>query len=99
MECEPVCVIETTQVHVSPFEEVSEAFAAAEGEGDGSLKYWRDAHWPYFARECRRIGRAPDARMPVVCERFALIYRRGGPEMAPTPPTLGAPRRSRGAPR
>lgn len=70
---EPVCVIETRQVDVTPFEEVSEEFAAVEGEGDGSLDYWRKAHWPYFTRECARIGREPDRRMPVVCERFAVV--------------------------
>ena len=71
---EPVCVIETAQVDVHAFEDVSEAFAADEGEGDGSLGYWREAHWPYFSRECRRIARTPDPRMPVVCERFAVVY-------------------------
>ena len=71
---EPVCVIETTQVDVRPFEEVDGAFAAAEGEGDGTLAYWRRAHWPFFTRECERIGRTPDARMPVICERFAVVF-------------------------
>jgi len=71
---EPVCVIETTAVDVEPFDEVSEAFAAAEGEGDGSLAYWRRAHWRYFTRECERIGRTPDAHMPVLCERFAVVF-------------------------
>lgn len=71
---QPVCVIETAQVDVTPFADVDAAFAAAEGEGDGSLGYWRNAHWPYFARECARIGRTPDVRMPVVCERFVVVY-------------------------
>jgi hypothetical protein len=38
-----------------PFEEVSEEFAAIEGEGDGSLRYWREVHWTYFGRVCKRI--------------------------------------------
>jgi uncharacterized protein YhfF len=71
---EPVCVIETTHVDVRAFEDVSEEFAAAEGEGDGTLQYWRDAHWVYFTRECQRIGRAPDLRMPVICERFDVVF-------------------------
>ena len=71
----PQCVIETRCVDIVPYEEVSADFAATEGEGDGSLRYWREAHWAYFGRECRRIGREPDARMPVVCERFAVVYR------------------------
>ena len=71
----PVCVIETTRVEIHPYDEVDEAFAAAEGEGDGSLRYWREAHWQFFSRECQRIGRTPDVKMPVVCERFAVVYR------------------------
>jgi hypothetical protein len=34
----------------------------------------RDAHWRFFSRECRRIGREPDLRMPVVCEQFEVVY-------------------------
>ena len=71
----PLCVIETRRVDIVPFEEVSEEFAATEGEGDGSLAYWREAHHAYFGRECKRIGRIPSSRMPVVCERFEVVYR------------------------
>lgn len=73
----PVCVIETLQVEVLPFRDVTAGFAAAEGEGDGSLAYWRDAHRAYFSRECDRAGRAFTDEMPVACERFAVVYRPG----------------------
>jgi uncharacterized protein YhfF len=63
-------------VVIVPFEEVGEEFAAAEGEGDGSLQYWRECHWAYFERECKRIGREPSPRMLIVCERFEVIYPR-----------------------
>jgi uncharacterized protein YhfF len=71
----PICVIETTSVEIVPFGEVTEEFAAAEGEGDGSLSYWRATHWAYFERVCARIGRQVDRVMPVVCEHFKVIYR------------------------
>ncbi|NJN81026.1 MAG: ASCH domain-containing protein [Caldilineaceae bacterium] len=74
---EPLCIIETTQVEIVPYDQVSAAFAAAEGEGDGSLAYWLDAHWTYLSRECRRIGREPARDMPVVCERFRVVYPDG----------------------
>ena len=69
----PVCVIETTEVDVVPYDEVGEGFAVIEVEGDGSLRYWREAHWAYFGRECRRIGRQPSLNMPIVCEQFKLV--------------------------
>jgi deazaflavin-dependent oxidoreductase (nitroreductase family) len=46
----PRCVIETTAVEVRPFADVDDAFAAAEGEGDGSLRWWRDALATFLPR-------------------------------------------------
>lgn len=70
---EPVLVTRITQVDVLPFDRVSAAYAAIEGEGDGSLAYWRTAHWRFFGRECARIGRQPSPDMPVVCSVFELL--------------------------
>ena len=69
----PACVIETVVVEIVPFEDVSAEFAA--GEGEASLESWRRAHWAYFGRECARLGREPTPTMPVVCERFKVVYR------------------------
>ncbi|MEJ8840451.1 ASCH domain-containing protein [Ramlibacter sp. AN1133] len=71
----PLCVIETEAVDVVPFGEVCATFAAIEGEGDGSLSFWREAHRQYFTRECIRIGRLFSEDMPVACERFRVVYR------------------------
>jgi uncharacterized protein YhfF len=79
---EPVCVIQTTAVDVRPFCAVTAEFAAAEGEGDGSLSFWQAAHRDYFQRECARADRAFRDDMPVVCERFSVLY--------PTPPATAA---------
>jgi uncharacterized protein YhfF len=76
----PVCVVETVQVDIVPYEEVGAEFAAVEGEGDGSLAYWQRVHAAYFARECARIGREPSPTMPILCERFQVIY---GPAAKP----------------
>lgn len=70
----PLCVIETVEVDVVPFEEVDEAFAKAEGEGFESVEDWREAHWQYFAQSLDDIGRVPTLEMPVVCERFRVVY-------------------------
>ena len=75
----PLCVIETTSVEVRAFEDVEEGFAAAEGEGDLTLAWWRDAHWAYFGRACERLGRERSVGMPVVCERFRVVYRPESP--------------------
>jgi uncharacterized protein YhfF len=72
---QPLCVIETRSVEVVAFHEVTAAFAAAEGEGDGSLAFWKQAHREFFTRDCARIGKQFTESMPVVCERFAVVYR------------------------
>ena len=70
----PLCIIESTHIEIVPFDSVSDSFAAREGEGDKTLRHWREAHWRFFSRECQRIGREPDLRMPVVCEQFKVVY-------------------------
>jgi len=74
------CVIRTTSVEIVAFFEVDAEFARAEGEGDGSLAYWREAHWSYFTRELAAFGRLPADDMPLVCERFEVVY--GAPQAA-----------------
>ena len=71
---EPLCIIETTEVQVKAFNEVDEKFAYDEGEGDRSLTYWREVHWDVFSRECSAIGREPAETMPLLCERFRVIF-------------------------
>jgi uncharacterized protein YhfF len=68
------CVIRTTAVEIAPFNEVSAEFAAAEGEGDLSLAFWHEAHWAAFSREFEGTGRSPAPDMPVVCERFEVVF-------------------------
>lgn len=70
----PICIIQTTDVVVRPFNEVSAEFARLEGEGDLSLTFWREAHRSFFTREAERLQRTFDETMPVVCEQFKVIY-------------------------
>src|ERR671928_958793 len=37
---DPLCIVETTEVEVQPYDEVDAQFAYEEGEGDHSLEYW-----------------------------------------------------------
>lgn len=69
----PRCLIEITEAFVRPFDQVDEAFAADEGEGERTLASWRRDHWAYFARECAALGREPATDMPVLCARFRVL--------------------------
>ena len=72
---QPVCVIETEVIQIVPFSKVDADFAATEGEGDGSLAHWQRVHAAFFGRECQRLSREFSLSAPVMCERFAVVYR------------------------
>jgi len=71
---EPLCIIETVEVTIRPYNEVDAQFAYDEGEGDRSLACWREAHYNFFSRTLPDIGRQFSETMPLVCERFRVIY-------------------------
>ena len=70
-----LCIVETTEVEVRPYDEVDGLLASEEGEGDRSLEYWREAHWRFFSRTLPSIGKEPATDMPLVCERFRVVYK------------------------
>ncbi|MEZ8102336.1 ASCH domain-containing protein [Vibrio bivalvicida] len=72
---EPACIIEITSVSICPYNQVTAEFAASEGEGDKSLRWWRDAHWKFFSLECEELGVEPSEDMLLVLERFNVVYR------------------------
>jgi len=69
------CIIRTTNIDIVPYKYVTEEFAAAEGEGDKSLEYWRNCHWDYFTREMKGIGKDPNEDMLVICEKFEVVFK------------------------
>jgi uncharacterized protein YhfF len=72
---DPICILETTEVTLRGYNEVDEDFARAEGEGDLSLAYWREAHKQFFTRTLAAIGKEFSEDMPVVCERFKVLFK------------------------
>ena len=70
----PRALLVTTEVRTVPFAEVDAEHARLEGEGDRSLAYWREAHERFFTEHAGHDrGFSPD--MPVVLERFEVLYR------------------------
>ncbi len=70
----PVCVIETLAVDIKSFAEVDAAFAYDYGEWDRTLETWRAHSWAINAPRCEALGEAPTPEMPLVCERFTVVY-------------------------
>lgn len=74
-----VAIVQTTSVEIVPFNEVTDEHAYLEGEGDRSLKYWRDVHQSFFAKEWKEAEQVDQDfhdNILVVCERFKLVYKR-----------------------
>lgn len=72
---EPLCIVETVEVSIRKYNEVDADFARAEGEGDLSLEYWREAHRYFFSRTLQKIGKEFSEDMPLVCECFQVLYK------------------------
>jgi uncharacterized protein YhfF len=70
----PFAIIERTEVKTIPFDEVDAAYAATEGEGDGSLAHWQRAHREYFESVRERLGGLFDERTPVICQVFRVVW-------------------------
>ncbi|NOD74812.1 MULTISPECIES: ASCH domain-containing protein [unclassified Ruegeria] len=63
----PALVIETVDVSIQRYCDVTEDFALAEGETE-TLEEWQDHHRRYFQR-----NGGFDPEMKLVCERFRLV--------------------------
>lgn len=68
-----VCIIQTTQVTIVPFHEVTAAHARKEGEGDKSLAHWKDVHEKFFGQCMADAGLLFTQDMLVVCEEFTVV--------------------------
>jgi uncharacterized protein YhfF len=71
---EPLCIIETTEVRIFPYDEVPDEYARDGGEGDRTLRDWRRIYWKYIVFECKRIGCKPTEKAPLAMERFRVVY-------------------------
>jgi uncharacterized protein YhfF len=69
----PRALIRTTEVVTVPFDQVDAEHARLEGEGDRTLATWRDIHQRFFT-EHRSHDREFSSDMPVVLERFEVVY-------------------------
>ena len=65
---QPRAVLETVSLEQRIFNQVDEAFARKEGEGDLTLDWWRKAHQRYFER-----NGGFDPSMLLWCEKFKVV--------------------------
>jgi uncharacterized protein YhfF len=70
----PRGILRTRNVETHRFADVPESVATAEGEGDGSLRFWREVHREFFAPFLKEwdVDRLDDAT--VVVEYFDPLF-------------------------
>lgn len=64
----PACVTRTVSLRLIRFNDVTQALAEKEGEGDLSLGYWQREHQAFFAR-----GGTFSEDMELIFEEFTLV--------------------------
>ncbi|MDA0109867.1 ASCH domain-containing protein [Vibrio sp. La 4.2.2] len=72
----PICIIKLTSVEVCPFNQVSETFAYAEGEGDRTYQWWKQAHLRFFEWYANELNITFSEYDDLVLERFEKVFPR-----------------------
>ena len=71
---QPRAIWRTKTVEVKPLNQIDDAFAWDEGEGERTREDWLAMHVRYFSRRAEAEGFAFDQSMPAVFERFLLVW-------------------------
>ena len=71
----PRCVIETTNVTILPFNEMTFDICKREGE-DENLESWQRGHRHFFMEDGKQLGYEFSEDMPVVFEDFEVVFRK-----------------------
>lgn len=69
----PKCVIETIEVTILPFKDITFEMCKHEGEDD-SLESWQNGHTRFFTEEGKEFNYIFSKEMPVVFEKFKVIF-------------------------
>ncbi|MCY9852801.1 ASCH domain-containing protein [Vibrio mediterranei] len=72
----PICIIKLISVEVCPFNQVSGAFAYAEGEGDRTYQWWKQAHLRFFEWYANELNITFSEYDDLVLERFEKVFPR-----------------------
>ena len=68
----PAVVVELVNVEECAFKDVPAEFASREGEGDGSLAFWKDTHEEYFKLQ---LTDWEDRQPPAQRRSVAAVHR------------------------
>lgn len=67
-----VCIVKIEKVAIIQFQNITEAFAVEEGDGD--LHNWLKIHTEYYTAQLEKIGKKLMGSTELVCEWFKVIW-------------------------
>lgn len=70
----PRCVIETTEITIIPFSDITYDICKREGEDD-TLESWVEGHAHFFKEDGKQLGYEFNDDMLVVFEDFEVVYQ------------------------
>lgn len=70
----PALVYRITEVATVPFRDIGPQHVEVEGPNARKVDVWRNIHWPYWGSMLRDWGLEPRDDMPVVFQRFELLF-------------------------
>lgn len=70
----PALVYRVTEVTTVPFSGIGPDHVAVEGPNARDVDIWRKIHWPYWGALLKDWGLPASEDMPVVFQRFTLVY-------------------------
>jgi uncharacterized protein YhfF len=71
---DPALLYRVTEIERVPFAEISHAHVQVEGPNARTVPVWRKIHWAYWGGILRAQGREPREDMPVLFQRFEVIF-------------------------
>lgn len=74
-EGNPHCVIETTEIIIMPFKDMTFEICKREGEDD-TLESWREGHIKFFTNDGKDVGYTFTEDMPIIFEDFKVVFQR-----------------------
>jgi uncharacterized protein YhfF/catechol 2,3-dioxygenase-like lactoylglutathione lyase family enzyme len=70
---QPICVVKTIDLSFRKFKDIDAEWAESEGEGDQSLKQWKETHRDYFQKQLDELGLVFTEEVELICERFEVV--------------------------
>ncbi len=71
---EPSCILKTEKIVIHKFKDVPASIAAAEGEGDLSIGYWRKVHTELYTPFLKAWGISDLNDATVITEFFKIVF-------------------------